>query len=162
LEPRKAAVSSTPAEDLESDYALLESSEALSAHKLWFLLPQGLRRVLLPQRLARFRSSPASPRTGRDPDHGSSGGRGCAGSTGVCSVARPHPHGRMQTPELMALKFVAAVEGEKDANNPHRIGISAAYNNGGAGKLSPSWSNGSPVNTSPRYRILMQPGATTR
>ena len=40
-------------------------------------------------------------------------------------------------PEVIAAKFVAIVEGEKDADNLRRIGITATCNNGGAGKFSP-------------------------
>jgi KaiC/GvpD/RAD55 family RecA-like ATPase len=40
-------------------------------------------------------------------------------------------------PELVASPFAAIVEGEKDADNLHRIGVTATCNNGGAGKFSP-------------------------
>jgi KaiC/GvpD/RAD55 family RecA-like ATPase len=38
-------------------------------------------------------------------------------------------------PEVMAADFVAVVEGEKDANNLRRLGITATCNNGGAGNF---------------------------
>jgi KaiC/GvpD/RAD55 family RecA-like ATPase len=40
-------------------------------------------------------------------------------------------------PQVITAKFVAVVEGEKDANNLRRVGITATCNNGGAGKFSP-------------------------
>jgi hypothetical protein len=39
-------------------------------------------------------------------------------------------------PELIASPFIALVEGEKDADNLHRLGIPATCNSGGAGKFS--------------------------
>ncbi|HUA82650.1 MAG TPA: DnaB-like helicase C-terminal domain-containing protein [Bryobacteraceae bacterium] len=57
-------------------------------------------------------------------------------------------------PEMIAANFVAVVEGEKDANNLHRIGIPATCNNGGAGKFSPGlvkWFTGKHVAVLPDF-----------
>jgi replicative DNA helicase len=40
-------------------------------------------------------------------------------------------------PQVITAKFVAVVEGEKDANSLRRLGITATCNNGGAGQFSP-------------------------
>ncbi len=57
-------------------------------------------------------------------------------------------------PQVIAAKFVAVVEGEKDANNLSRIGIAATCNNGGAGKFSPQlvkWFVGKPIAVLPDF-----------
>lgn len=64
---------------------------------------------------------------------------------------RPAPY-RLR--ELIDSKFVAVVEGEKDANNLHRIGITATCNNGGAGKFSPDlakWFTGKSIAILPDF-----------
>jgi len=57
-------------------------------------------------------------------------------------------------PEVIASRFVAVVEGEKDAGNLYRIGITATCNNGGAGKFSPElakWFTGKHVAVLPDF-----------